>query len=130
MSVSQSQNYFEIFGNFESFFLCHCKYCQKDSGSAHGANLFSTTAKLHWVSGEELVNSFILPNTAHKKSFCSNCGSAQPNIQMEGRLLVVPAGCLDSKLSMRPTAHIFVSSKAAWDTDLQSLKTIEGLPKQ
>ncbi|MFN3455173.1 MAG: GFA family protein, partial [Pseudobdellovibrio sp.] len=33
---------FKIQGVLESFFLCHCKYCQKDTGSAHSANLFST----------------------------------------------------------------------------------------
>lgn len=32
---------FEINGNFENFFLCHCKYCRKDIGLVHVANLFS-----------------------------------------------------------------------------------------
>ena len=29
---------FRISGEFESFFLCHCSRCRKDSGSAHSAN--------------------------------------------------------------------------------------------
>ena len=37
---------FIIEGEFKSFYLCHCNYCRKDTGSAHAANLFSTTAKL------------------------------------------------------------------------------------
>jgi len=41
---------FEIVGNFERFFLCHCGRCRKDTGSAHAANLFSSTAKVHWLS--------------------------------------------------------------------------------
>lgn len=42
---------FEIEGDFEDFYLCHCERCRKDTGSAHAANLFSSTAKLkmaHW----------------------------------------------------------------------------------
>jgi hypothetical protein len=30
---------FEIAGSFESFYLCHCEHCRKDSGSAFAANL-------------------------------------------------------------------------------------------
>lgn len=119
---------FKIEGDFENFYLCHCKRCRKDTGSAHAANLFSSTAKLSWISGEENVRTFTLPSTQHTKSFCSTCGSALPNLQMEGKLLVVPAGSLDSEFSMMPDAHIFVSSKADWDNDLEKLPMIEKLP--
>ena len=69
---------FEIDGDFDSFFLCHCSYCRKDTGSAHGANLFSSNAKLKWKSGQDLVKNFKLTGTRHTKSFCSECGSAMP----------------------------------------------------
>lgn len=42
---------FVIEGEFEQFFFCHCERCRKDTGSAHAANLFSSTAKLSWLSG-------------------------------------------------------------------------------
>lgn len=119
---------FEIDGDFESFYLCHCAHCRKDTGSAHAANLFSTTARLRWVSGENLVKVFNLPSTRHIKSFCSICGSALPNVQMEGNLLVVPAGSLNEEVLIKPNAHIFVSSKANWDDKLESIPMIEGLP--
>ncbi|MCB0348040.1 MAG: GFA family protein [Bdellovibrionales bacterium] len=119
---------FEVHGDFENFFLCHCKHCQKDTGSAFAANLFSTTASLNWKSGENLVKAFNLPNTRHVKSFCSDCGSAVPNIQMGGKLLVVPAGSIDNNVSIKPEAHIFISSKAEWENDLDSLVKFEGLP--
>ena len=86
---------FEIEGDFDNFYLCHCSRCRKDTGSAHGANLFSSTAKLKWLSGVDKVTNFKLPSTQHNKSFCSICGSALPNIQLGGELLVVPAGSLD-----------------------------------
>lgn len=119
---------FEIEGNFESFFLCHCKHCQKDTGSAHAANLFSTTAKLKWITEQNLVKSFLLPETRHMKSFCSECGSAVPSQQMNGQLLVVPAGSLNSDLTIKPTAHIFCSSKASWDNQLETIPQFEKFP--
>lgn len=118
---------FEIKGSFDSFYLCHCQYCQKDTGSAYAANLFSQSAKLLWRSGEDAVTSFKLPGTRHNKSFCKFCGSALPNTQISG-LLVVPAGCLDTGISMTPTAHIFSSRKAAWGERSGEVPEFEGLP--
>ena len=119
---------FEVKGDFECFYLCHCEYCRKDTGSAHGANLFSSTAKLSWVSGQDKVRLFNLPSTRHSRCFCSICGSALPNMQMNGELLVVPAGSLNSDIPIRPTAHIFVSSKAGWDDALETVTTVERYP--
>jgi len=119
---------FEVKGNFESFFLCHCERCRKDTGSAHAANLFSTSAKIEWISGYENVQVFNLPTTQHVKSFCLICGSALPSIQMEGRLLVVPAGSLESDVKIRPNAHIFFSSKANWDTGFEDVPRFPELP--
>jgi hypothetical protein len=121
---------FEIEGEFESFYLCHCDRCRKDSGSAHAANLFSSTANLKWISGQGSIKTFILPSTKHIKSFCSTCGSAMPNIQMEGKLLMVPAGCLDGNFTMKPTAHIFLSDKARWDESLETAPRCEEFPGQ
>lgn len=119
---------FEINGSFESFFLCHCKFCQKDTGSAHGANLFSGNATLSWLSGETNVKSFQLPGTVHVKSFCGECGSAMPKMQMEGKMLVVPAGSLDGEVTLKPTAHIFYSRNPAWAEGLERVNKFEELP--
>jgi len=119
---------YQVEGAFESFFLCHCKHCQKDTGSAHAANLFSTSATLTWLNGEASVGTFVLPGTRHTKSFCQKCGSALPNRQMQGKLLVVPAGSLDTEASTQPTAHIFCASRAAWEDELASVKRFEKLP--
>jgi hypothetical protein len=119
---------FEIEGEFDRFYLCHCEYCRKDTGSAHAANLFSSTAILRWLSGQQNVRQFELPATRHTKCFCSRCGSALPMLQMKDRLLVAPAGSLNSEVLIRPDAHIFVSSRASWDHALEEVPTIDGYP--
>lgn len=119
---------FAIAGEFEQFYLCHCEYCRKDTGSAHAANLFSSTATLKWLTGEDRVRVFNLPGTRHSKGFCSNCGSALPSIQVNGRLLSVPAGSLDDEIRIRPAAHLFMASKAGWDEGLENIPKVEQLP--
>lgn len=119
---------FEIDGEFERFHLCHCEYCRKDTGSAHAANLFSSSATLKWTAGEEKVTQFTLPATRHSRSFCRSCGSAVPMIQMNGALLVVPAGSLNSEVRIKPDAHIFVSSRAGWDDALGTVPMVEKFP--
>jgi hypothetical protein len=119
---------FRISGEFNRFYLCHCARCRKDSGSAHSANLFSSTAQIVWVSGDENIRRFTLPATRHEKCFCTNCGSPLPFTQADDGMLVVPAGSLDSPVDIRPNAHICHGSRADWDNDLASIQRIDGLP--
>lgn len=119
---------FEVEGSFETFFLCHCKYCQKDTGSAHAANLFSSNSTLNWLSGVEFIKQFNLPGTRHTKSFCTNCGSAVGSVQNEGKLVVVPAGSLDVPIEVEPTAHLFMASKATWENRLSKVQEFDGFP--
>jgi hypothetical protein len=119
---------FEVEGSFESFFLCHCSFCRKDTGSAHAANLFSTNAKLIWLAGENQVTTYHLPSTRHTKSFCKVCGSALPRLPAGATTLVVPAGSLESPVTIRPNAHIFVGSRADWDRELETVPTYQAGP--
>ncbi|MGD1933540.1 MAG: GFA family protein [Candidatus Phaeomarinobacter sp.] len=121
--------HFEVSGKFQHFFLCHCGRCQKDTGSAHAANLFSSNATIKWLSGQDSIKEYVVPDTRHTKCFCPQCGAAVPSIQMNGTLLVVPAGSLDSPVEIRPTAHICVASRANWDRKLEDIPKIDALPK-
>jgi hypothetical protein len=102
--------------------------CRKGSGSAHGANLFSSKASIAWLSGREDVATFRVPGTRHERSFCTACGSALPGVQAEGGLLVVPAGSIDSAIAIRPMAHICCASRASWDEQLEQVPRLDALP--
>jgi hypothetical protein len=118
---------FTIAGKFDSFYLCYCSYCQKDSGSAHAANLFSTSAVLRWGSGADEVTTFNLPGSRHSKSFCKHCGSAVPGSELPG-VLMVPAGSLDTDIDITPTARIYTSSQSGWNFDLSNVPEFSELP--
>jgi hypothetical protein len=117
---------FEIEGHFDRFFFCHCRRCRKGTGSAHGANLFSAAARVKWLSGKDKVAQFQVPDSRHARAFCSNCGGALPREQPG--MLVVPAGSLDTDVSIEPTAHIFLASRANWDENLDRVPKFDVLP--
>ena len=117
---------YRVEGAFERFYLCHCSHCRKGSGSAHAANLFSSTATLTWLSGEGSITSFQLPGTRHVRSFCADCGSALPFANAHG--VVVPAGSLDTDIDIAPDGNIFTASRASWDHDLHTAKNYDSFP--
>ncbi len=80
------------------------------------------------MKGEKQVKRFELKDTKHIKSFCSICGSALPNLQMNETLLVVPAGSIDGELDKKPDGHIFMSKKSNWDEGIEEVKKFDGLP--
>jgi hypothetical protein len=47
---------------------------------------------------------------------------------MNGTLLVVPAGSLDTVIETQPDAHIFVASSANWDRRLEDVPQIDEPP--
>jgi len=120
---------FEIHADFEHFYICHCSYCQKDTGSAFAANLFVKRSALNWLSGQENVRSYTHKGTRHVKSFCSECGSALPNTEMGGDVCLVPAGSLNVKPPIKPEAHIFADSKASWEEQLAEAECFSGFPE-
>ncbi len=120
---------FAIHGPFENFYLCHCSRCRKDTGSAHASNLFSSKAAIVWHGGSDRIVHYRIPGTRHARSFCAICGSGLPNVQMDGALLVVPAGCLDDEVVISPDAHICLSSRASWEDRMADVPRLAGLPE-
>lgn len=115
---------FQIIGEFENFFFCHCSRCRMTSGSAHGANLFSKTAKLTFQKGSEYIKDFQVESTRFVTTFCTECGSKLPK-NHNGKIIQVPAGAISSDIDITPNAHIFYGSRANWDNDLHCIQKFE-----
>ena len=105
---------FESNNTFDQFHFCHCIQCQKITGSAHAANLFTDPANIQWLSGEEFIKRFEYPGRDFSKAFCTECGCTVPFISGSGKALIVPAGCLDGKPDMEAQDNIFCDEKASW----------------
>lgn len=119
---------FNLEGEFEKFFFCHCSRCRKVSGSAHCANLFAPSATLTWLSGEDNIGFYRHEGTNFARNFCSTCSSLVP-LHIEARnTVIVPAGCLDTDVDIMPQAHIFTDSKGNWDHVLNDILCFEKRP--
>lgn len=106
---------FEISGPFDSFYFCHCSCCQKNSGSAHAANLFGGPNSITWLTGKEHIKNFELSETTYfNKSFCLNCGSPVPHKAKSGNFFIIPAGTLNSDPDLKPQYTIFWGNRATW----------------
>ncbi|QEN04617.1 aldehyde-activating protein [Thiospirochaeta perfilievii] len=117
---------FIVIGGISSFYLCHCEYCRKDSGSAHASNLFFNHGIIEWKKGKNKIINYNFNGTKHNKSFCSICGSALPIENKD--YIVVPAGSLDCDIDKLPDGHIFMESKGNWDNKLETIKKFDKLP--
>lgn len=113
---------------FSQFHFCHCSECQKITGSAHVANLFTKPGNINWISGQENVQRFDVPGQMFSNAFCRACGSRVPYVSKSGKGLIVPAGVLDSAPSIAPQDNIFWPERASWyDVGVQS-KKFDGFP--
>ena len=46
---------YEVTGELKGFMMCHCSRCQKASGTAHVANIFTGLDNVKFVPGEDQI---------------------------------------------------------------------------
>jgi hypothetical protein len=119
---------FEIKDDFKTFYKCHCKQCQLLTGSAFASNLLTEPDNITWTSGAEFVATYAHPERDFSKSFCQCCGSALPFVNKSRTTLIVPAGGLNSDITIALEANIFVSEKACWLSEESELKNYDFFP--
>jgi hypothetical protein len=97
---------------------CHCRDCQKISGSAFALNLW-IERKFVEPSGPEPVAYAMPPGSSgrpHDVYRCVTCGTALwgKYHAAPGDTLLVAGGTLDDPSAVAPDVHIFTRSKAPW----------------
>jgi hypothetical protein len=93
--------------------LCHCKQCQRQSGTAFAAAAMTPVAQLNITQGNALIKRYeSSPGTF--RSFCSQCGSMLFFAQNSApQNIYFSLGTLD-ECTLKPRVHLYVSSKAPW----------------
>ncbi|HXX83999.1 MAG TPA: GFA family protein [Casimicrobiaceae bacterium] len=106
---------YEVTGEPKRFFHCHCSRCRKATGTGHASNLFLQPGMLKWLSGEEQIRAFKVPDAERfTNHFCATCGSRLPRQTRDTDVVMIPAGSLDDEAPIRPQARIFSASRASW----------------
>jgi hypothetical protein len=107
---------------------CHCRDCQRITGSAFVVNIWIEREFVELKSGE--LKSHRLPTGSGKSQdvfFCGRCGThvwskyqASP-----GDTVMVRVGTLDDPAAVKPDVHIYTRSKMPWvalSTDVPSFE--------
>jgi hypothetical protein len=112
-------------------YACHCRQCQRQSGSAFAMSMPVATSAFHIVkgkpkawqrpteSGEAVVTSW----------FCENCGGrmyGERNTRPDS--INVRAGTLDDTTWLVPAAHFFMESAQPWETIQDTSTCFETIP--
>jgi hypothetical protein len=120
---------FELTGTPRGVTHCHCSRCRKTRGTANATNLFLAIDGLRFVRGEELLTKYRPPDAKRfTHAFCKVCGSTMPRFDEALQVAIVPMGSLDDDPGIRPNRHIYVDSKAPWDTITDELPQFGGPP--
>jgi hypothetical protein len=105
---------FEVEGPFSELGYCHCKQCQRASGSAFSANTTVARSRLRFVAGEDLLREYESSPDAFR-AFCSRCGSpVYKRWQHQQDSLRIRLGLLDGDPGLRARAHFWVDVKPPW----------------
>ena len=107
---------FEVSEPLAGALYCHCKRCQRRTGSAFAVTGLTRPGSFSVVSGAETLRTYRPDDGGWHKSFCSACGShlftAHPE---DPSMVAVRLGALDQDPGVRPGAHQFVAYAAPWE---------------
>ena len=104
---------YQVEDAFEYAMNCHCSNCRRTTGSAFKPIAGIARERMRVLKGDEAVLVYGIPDEAHDVH-CATCGSLVYSVVREGAYVHVPMGTLADTPTIRPTAHIFVGSKAPW----------------
>ena len=105
---------FRITGKLGPAGYCHCKECQRASGSAFASNAPVRIGYFAFSAGAELVTEYE-SSPGKFRAFCRRCGSpVYSRRDSEPELRRIRLGTLDADPERRPLVHVWVSEKAPW----------------
>jgi hypothetical protein len=95
---------------------CHCRDCQRQTGSAFVLNALIETDRIEMLSGAP--EAFPMPTDSgrpHDIYRCAACGTAVwSDYGRRTHVRFVRVGTLDDAAAITPDVHIFVRSKLPW----------------
>jgi hypothetical protein len=106
---------YEVTEPLVSASYCHCRRCQRRTGTAASAQARIVPGSLRVVVGDELVITWTPPD-GFPKAFCSACGSALWSCSPEsGEPASVRLGTFDEDTGIRPSYRQFAAYSAPWE---------------
>jgi hypothetical protein len=98
---------------------CHCRWCQRETGTAHALNaLYEADRLVHTAAEPEIV---VTPSASGKGQKIARCPSCRVAVwsnypQAGSAIRFVRVGTMDNPDFCPPDIHIYTSSKQPWIT--------------
>ena len=103
--------------------ICHCKNCQRQSGSTFSLVVIARTSKITSVGNLKTYMDTAESGAALERCFCPECGSPVFSRQpVSPGITVIKAGTFDDTTWLQPQLHIWCDSAQSW------LNMSDGLP--
>ena len=94
---------------------CHCKWCQRETGSAFVLNALIEADRVELLSGAPVtVDTPSESGSGQRVVRCPECQVALWSFYSSPKIAFVRVGTLDSRAACPPDIHIFTESKQPW----------------
>ncbi|MEP2101972.1 MAG: GFA family protein [Parasphingorhabdus sp.] len=120
---------YDVSGEPQMTGVCHCKNCQRQSGSAYSV-LFGVTNDQLSIQGDLTTyeDSSETGNVV-ERHFCGKCGSPLlSTLPTQPGMTFVKAGTLDDTSHLNPQVHFWTKSSQDWVTIDPNVPQMEGNP--
>ena len=117
---------FSVEDSFRYALNCHCSQCRRATGAAFKSFAGIERTKLRVVAGESGL--LIYGDSKCHDAHCGTCGSFLYSVVQDGSHVHVNLGALRDDPAIRPSAHLYVGSKAPWHEITDDLPQHDELP--
>ena len=123
---------YRVLGEPISLSVCHCKECQRQSGSAFGMSLRVRKEQFALLCGT--LKSFARPSDGGFAVVCSFCPECGTRIVHEPKrwddIVHVRAGTLDDTSWLKPGLQVWTASKQPWLELRGDIPSVPGQPER
>lgn len=98
--------------------LCHCRMCQKATGSVAWAYFTAARGDLTWTRGQP---SLYRSSAAAQRGYCAACGTPLTFEPEGGDTLDLGIATLDTPAVLRPTEQYWAGERMPWFAELSGL---------
>lgn len=110
--------------------VCHCKECQRQSGSAFGMSLVVPKDSFEILRGE--VKTFSRSSDSGRTVVCAFCPTCGTRIYHQATYLPntlnIKPGTLDDTSWLQPDLHAWTKSKQSWVPIPEGANCVDGQP--
>jgi hypothetical protein len=95
---------------------CHCRDCQRETGSAYVPVLGVPSATFRVIHGNpKFFDVTADSGNTTRRAFCADCGSPLFGRPSATEMVTIRVGSLDDPSTYRPTQDVYTSRAQPWD---------------